>query len=324
MKKALLDGDILLYRSAFAAERAKYILRYKEDQLIAPGTTVLEFDSKKELDAYVQRLKIEEFEIEKTRVIEPLEHALGNTKEILEKILSTLETTDYALYLTGTGNFRRCISSYKANRDPSMKPYWMDDIIAYMVKYWGATVVEGMEADDAIGLANNDNSIIVSTDKDLDTLPGWHYNWVKQQIYEVSADEADVNFWTQMLTGDRSDNVTGVPKVGPVSASKLLSVCRTPTERRDAVLAEYAGYYGHDEAAKQFSTNAVLLRICRTKKELEDNTKLAEMYGVESTKYDANGVKLNEQDVEGTKDNQEASVEGTGTSRASSGTHEET
>lgn len=308
MKKALLDGDILLYRSAFAAEKAHYRLYYVVEDA-AP--VVKEFDSKKELDSFVIQCKLEVFDIEKTRVIEPLEHALGNTKEILEKILSTLETTDYALYLTGKGNFRRKIPSYKANRDPSMKPYWMDDIIAYMVKYWGATVVEGMEADDAIGLANNANSIIVSTDKDLDTLTGWHYNWVKQQIYEVSADEADVNFWTQMLTGDRSDNVTGVPKVGPVSAAKLLSVCRTPTERRDAALAEYAGYYGHDEAAKQFSTNAVLLRICRTKKELEDNTKLAEMYG-------------SEQNLERTAHDKEVAVEGTGTSRASSGTHEET
>jgi 5'-3' exonuclease len=271
-RKALIDGDIIIYRSAFAAERAKYVL-HQDDGIY------IEFGSKKEADAHIKKHNLVDYALEKTRVIEPLENALGNAKECLEKILNTLETRDYMVYLTGRDNFRRLIPSYKANRDPSMKPYWMDEVVLYLKKYWGAEQVDGMEADDAIAIASSDpQSVIVSTDKDLDTLPGWHYNWVKQEIYEVSEDDADKNFWTQMLTGDRSDNVLGIPGVGPVGAAGLLAECGSPEHRRDAVLNAYAEEFGHEKGAQEFSTNAVLLRICRTQKELEDNTKLAGVY----------------------------------------------
>ncbi len=274
--KALIDGDIVLYRSAFAAERAEY-------QLHQEGKDSVTFPSKAELTAYCKTHGISDFTAERKRIVEPLENALGNTKEILEKILDVLETNTFDVFLTGTGNYRRLIPSYKANRDPSMKPYWTAEVIEYMKKYWKATVVNGIEADDAIGIHHHygddkHKTVIVSTDKDLDTLPGWHYNWVKQELYEVSPDEANKNFWTQMLVGDNADNIRGVPGVGPKRAAAILGTSTSLYNTVELVENEYKKAFG-EKWQREFDINYTLLNICLDEDEVKLFTERAKEYG---------------------------------------------
>jgi 5'-3' exonuclease len=91
-----------------------------------------------------------------------------------------------------------------------------------------------MEADDEIGiqateLSNaGDTPVIVSTDKDLDMIPARHYNWVKQEVYDVTDEEAYRNFFRQCLTGDTVDNVPGIYRVGPERAGAILADYRKP------------------------------------------------------------------------------------------------
>jgi 5'-3' exonuclease len=80
-----------------------------------------------------------------------------------------------------------------------------------------------MEADDYLGINQHESSIICSIDKDLLQVPGKHYNIVKKEFYEIDEETGFRNFYTQLLTGDTSDNIKGIAGIGPVKAKKALT-----------------------------------------------------------------------------------------------------
>jgi DNA polymerase-1 len=130
-----------------------------------------------------------------------------------------------------------------------------------MEKSWGFEVIDGMEADDAIGIEayrhEPEETIIVSIDKDLNMIRGNHYNFVKEEKYFVTEEDAIRNFYLQILTGDKIDNIIGLQGIGPVKSKKLLADCNTEVEMYEAVLKAYDG----DEA--RVLENAKLLWILR-------------------------------------------------------------
>ena len=82
-----------------------------------------------------------------------------------------------------------------------------------------------IEADDILGMmASEGLATAVTIDKDLRSVPGWHWNPEKEEdpVY-VSEEEADFNLYTQWISGDLSDNIFGVWNWGPRKAEKLLS-----------------------------------------------------------------------------------------------------
>ena len=98
--------------------------------------------------------------------------------------------------------------------------------------------VPGFEADDIIAtladrLRDEDVEIfMVSRDKDLDQLVGPHvvlYDPMKDETFDAASIEArkgyppDKAVEVQTLTGDSTDNVPGVPGVGPKTAAKLIA-----------------------------------------------------------------------------------------------------
>jgi imidazole glycerol phosphate synthase subunit HisF len=59
---------------------------------------------------------------------------------------------------------------------------------------------EGQEADDAIAIAATeygDECIMASIDKDFDQVPGWHFNFVKNERYYITEEQGRLNFYTQ-------------------------------------------------------------------------------------------------------------------------------
>jgi hypothetical protein len=133
----------------------------------------------------------------------------------------------WSLHLTGKGNFRDEVAvtaPYKGNRK-SEKPKHYSLIRDYLVYAWDAVVWNGMEADDAIAIEATelgDEAVIVSLDKDLDQVVGWHYNFVKNNLYYIDKETGDFNFYKQFLVGDAVDNIKGVQGIGPKKAEKLL------------------------------------------------------------------------------------------------------
>ena len=143
---------------------------------------------------------------------DPVEYALKSARSSCEQVMYAVNAESIVIYLTGSGNFRSEIADdYKGNRKSSEKPrHWLE-IKEYMLESMGAILIEGEEADDALGYgAVQEGHGIATLDKDLDGVPGWHYNWRRKEIYMVSPEDADRFFYKQMLTGDSTDNIPGL------------------------------------------------------------------------------------------------------------------
>ena len=153
--------------------------------------------------------------------------------------------TQWSLHLTGKNNFRHDVAvtaPYKGNRK-SEKPKHYHLLREYLVYAWDAVIWDGFEADDAIAIEAtelNGEGVIVSLDKDLDQVVGWHYNFVKDNLYYINQQTASFNFYKQFLTGDAVDNIKGVHGIGPKKAEKLLEG-KTDAEMWE-VIVEHLGY----------------------------------------------------------------------------------
>lgn len=160
--------------------------------------------------------------------------AEARLNELIETTLEAVGATSYNCFLTAskdpTAYRGKIYPQYKQNRK-SPKPVHYEALRQYLVDVWKAEVVSTIEADDAIGIASYTNlfhtdepekQVIVSIDKDLQQLPGLHYNFVKQEFKEVTEDEGTYFFYKQLLMGDRADNVKGIEGIGEKKADKLL------------------------------------------------------------------------------------------------------
>ena len=178
-----------------------------------------------------------------------------------------LDAETYQGYLTGSGNFRNDIARtapYKGNRT-APKPKHLQFIRDYLVSAWDFKISEGEEADDSIAIAHTESNyttVIASIDKDFLQLPGKHWNFVKKEMTEVNEAEALLNFYRQVLTGDRVDNIIGLKGIGPVKADKILANC---TSRAEMYLACIEAYGGSEERVIE---NCQLLHLRRTPGEL--------------------------------------------------------
>jgi hypothetical protein len=173
--------------------------------------------------------------------------AIARAAEFVEDLVMKPWVSDYKGFLTGSNNYRKEIAvtaPYKGNRLQE-RPVHYQLVRDYLVSAWGCEVIEGQEADDAIGIAAYDYGdddeayIIMSIDKDLDMIRGWHYNFTKDIKYFVQEDETLRTFYTQVLTGDRVDNIPGLKGIGPKKAEKILKDCSTEKEMYAAVLEAY-------------------------------------------------------------------------------------
>lgn len=173
--------------------------------------------------------------------------AVSRLEATMVELCMDLDCEDYKGYLTGKGNFRNDIAitaPYKGQR-VAEKPIHYQALRDHLVNSWGFEVVQGIEADDAVGIAAyalaEDESIMVHIDKDLNQFRGWHYNYRKKEKYYVSEFEGLRAFYTQILTGDRIDNIIGLKGIGPVKAKRILEECTNENELYQAVLKAYEG-----------------------------------------------------------------------------------
>lgn len=173
---------------------------------------------------------------------------------------------DTWFYLTGSNNFRfdiATIKPYKGKRGE--KPEHLAATRQQLQTQWMAEVVEGQEADDAIGIKAtelNGDCTIVSIDKDLLMIPATHYNFVKQEWTEVDQEQGDYFFYKQLLTGDQVDNIQGVQGIGPKKAEKAYQECTTVQEMYAKALEMYNG------DADELLENARLLWLRRYEGEM--------------------------------------------------------
>lgn len=195
---------------------------------------------------------------------ESLDEAIYRATNLIHRICNTLAPEEYRLFLGGSENFRKTLyPDYKANRTQP-KPVYLDSVRNLLIEEWEATVCAGYEADDGLGIAANEDTIIVGIDKDLKQIPGRHYNFVKDTSVEVSPEDAAIFFYTQMLTGDSSDNVRGIDGIGPVRAGRILSGLHP--SRMESTVWDCWREAGRSE--QEFYVTYCVLKICRSVEEL--------------------------------------------------------
>ena len=195
-------------------------------------------------------------------VPDPIENCLHSVKIFIQTILNDLDTDKYRLFISGENNFRYEVDpEYKSGR--ADKPHHYDNIRNYLLQHWNAEIVDNMEEDDAMAIAqtemygdidwsikepwNNALSCIVTQDKDLLQVPGWNYNPIKKEKRWITEEEGVRFFYTQMLTGDIVDSIKGVHGIGPKKAQKILQDCGTEKEMLCKVGLMYAAFFEDPE-----------------------------------------------------------------------------
>lgn len=255
--KLHIDADILLFRAGFAVEHTEYTLEYK-------GTHV--FEGKRVLNKYLKENVPEDAEYEVTSKfsIEPKSHAyhIANTM-IQDMIEATGEQP--LLYFSGDNNFRKeKYPEYKANRKEEHRPQYEKDIKSFLKHNYSYVEEDTYEADDMLGITQTSDSIIATLDKDLDMIPGLHYNFANHNLYHIGAEEADYFFFLQLLMGDRVDNIIALDGVGPKTAIKLLEPYASSVDEMYVRAAElYKDEFLGDWITK-LNSNAEMLWIKRS------------------------------------------------------------
>jgi len=125
------------------------------------------------------------------------------------------------------GCFRHDIDpSYKQNRTGKKPGGWFE-LESYVDGVYHTERMPLLEADDVLGILAtqkaNRGSIIVSDDKDLQTIPSTLYRPRQGELLNVTTKEADLYHLQQALEGDRVDDYPGCPGVGAVGAKRLLA-----------------------------------------------------------------------------------------------------
>jgi DNA polymerase-1 len=114
--------------------------------------------------------------------------------------------------------------TYKNNRAASRKPlcYW--DVREKLHAEFKCISMPGLEADDVMGILATkpgpDDKIIVSRDKDMNTIPGKLWNGTTFKV--ISEADADYYHMYQTLIGDTADGYKGCPGIGPKKAEIIL------------------------------------------------------------------------------------------------------
>ena len=204
-------------------------------------------------------------------VMEPLSHTLHTINSMLKDLINVVQPERVKILLTGEDNFRDKVAKlrpYKETRREKPKPYHYEAARSYMVEKYGAIIVDGCEADDMCGILatecfnSGDPYVIAAVDKDLNSIPGHHYNYDDKRWYYVNVKDAERWFWVQALAGDATDCIPGLNKIGEVYANKILGKSQSyVTMYRKAIAAyrnavkrdrqtteqRYAGYHTGDE-----------------------------------------------------------------------------
>jgi DNA polymerase I len=135
---------------------------------------------------------------------------------------------------SGTGFRYGLFPDYKKNRKPLEQD--IKDALNYIYQYaldLGAIpATDTWEADDQIAewvreaVQEDLNYVIAHIDKDLDMLPGQHYNYNKVTFYATDIADCQRNFFSQLLTGDSADGIPGCKGIGPKKATGILDSTR--------------------------------------------------------------------------------------------------
>lgn len=154
-------------------------------------------------------------------------------EERLNEIFSNFSALAYIFCFSGKSNntFRAHIAvekEYKGSRkdDPTYyegKIEDMAELVRVVMKTHPTLLFNNLEADDILCFLQCEHTFIYSNDKDLKQIPGLHFDFGKKELYHIDEEEAFTNLCYQMLIGDSTDCIPGLPGVGPKKAKDIIN-----------------------------------------------------------------------------------------------------
>jgi hypothetical protein len=261
---ALIDMDVMCYQAC----ESRWKLRCEGLNHII------------ELDGEGQRKQLEFTRAEDTKY---LKDSYDNLKRDLDKLLDMTFASDFlaAVKCPATEgpavNFRNVMyPEYKLNRhkDPDKSNGFVPILRQLMVAEGLAVEASGREADDLICIwseearAKGEEFIICTIDKDIwKAIPGNHYlmhPWLTADNRIVVTNEEDACrfHYEQLLKGDPTDYIPGIPRIGDKKAEKILAPYNTEADFQEQVVNQYIEAYG-DEWMDYLLSNGKMLYLQR-------------------------------------------------------------
>lgn len=194
---ALIDGDMLIYQSAYASQT-------KVDFGDGDGETLLADPSLAVRNA--------------THLLREWTRKSGASRAIV--CLSSVKSDSFR---------HKLWPAYKANRTGEKPATYA--AIREALEFDNEIYAEpGLEADDLMGIAATSDKaqcVIVSRDKDMRTIPTLVFNPAKdQRPVRITRGQADDNWMRQTMIGDAVDGYPGIPKVGEKTADAIIAFPR--------------------------------------------------------------------------------------------------
>ncbi len=195
MKTLLIDSDMLLYRMACACQETSPF----NPELVIKACPVETWSNIELRVKQCVELAQAEFPDEEIKVV----HCLSPKEK----------TFRYDLF-----------PEYKANRKDTVRPVLLGEMRDKLCKETIVQMWDSLEADDVIGiLADGEDTIVVSSDKDLKQIESYHMSLSYPEFIDYFDEESGVKFFlTQCIAGDPTDGYYGVPGIGMAKAKKLL------------------------------------------------------------------------------------------------------
>ena len=212
---ALVDGDIICYKCAFACQKSIKVLE-EDGSLVDSVFYFSQSYGQSLIDMYMDRIRTD-----------------LSTDDLVVILSVDDKTLNYRTHVKGAAK------EYKGNRKP--RPFYYKEMRDYMIDTYDATIHPEDEADDAIGMLCYADFvskqeiedcflryISCTTDKDAKQFPGYLYNLTTRDItysthlgYLTYSKDKGIDgrgflfFCAQMLMGDTADNIIGIKGIGP-------------------------------------------------------------------------------------------------------------
>jgi 5'-3' exonuclease len=213
----------------------------------------------------------------------------NHVHEFVNAVLRTTEADKFCLVHQARDSvtFRKQLyANYKANRgeSPDFIKHWKD-VVYEAYRELEAVGVKNIESDDFLSIVHktfdhdNHELILAHNDKDMFQLFGRHYMYKKNEWHSVSKEEAELNLYKQMLTGDGTDNIIGCGKrvtkvyasgvkkgekymtrvgVGPKEAVRIL---QDSDNMEDTVKNKFVDTFGVSTGALKFAHIKTLIKL---------------------------------------------------------------
>jgi 5'-3' exonuclease len=168
---------------------------------------------------------------------EEVEQTYDKVDTAISNIVSTSGASHYMVLIEKpyNNNFRKkIVSSYKIGRKGKPLPNFYKEIKEYITLNWSGYGLGGYETDDVIISMWKKckeeypftDVLIASMDKDLRQFPITLFDTYYTrfgEVTEISEEEANYNFWKQMIQGDSTDSISGAKGKGLKKAESALN-----------------------------------------------------------------------------------------------------